>query len=217
MFGDRKSGAFMHKFSWTNVLRHALVKPGPHSMTPRSPTTGPGDGANVPCRSTTRPYGSTEPRMGAARSAKRRSRLSGTCHKPTHWERGWRPPARRSTSRGTTATRTRPNPVSDTCAATTATARHCNPPTRHQGLLEPDARKRARPVLGRSGTATCRTYPTEAPRTPSAPDTLASAKAGVGRVVVSDALIARKHVYVRLPVPGGVIVCAAKRKPASTI
>ena len=28
VFGDRNSGAFMHKFSWTNIVRHTIVKPG---------------------------------------------------------------------------------------------------------------------------------------------------------------------------------------------
>jgi len=36
-------------------------------------------------------------------------------------------------------------------------------------------------------------------RTPSAPDTRASTKAGVGTVVVSDVLIAKSHVACRQP------------------
>jgi RNA-directed DNA polymerase len=28
VFGDRNSGAFMHRFSWTSIVRHALVRPG---------------------------------------------------------------------------------------------------------------------------------------------------------------------------------------------
>ncbi len=28
VFGDRKSGAFMHKFSWTNIVRHQIVRFG---------------------------------------------------------------------------------------------------------------------------------------------------------------------------------------------
>ena len=28
VFGDRQSGAYMHKFSWTRILRHRLVRPG---------------------------------------------------------------------------------------------------------------------------------------------------------------------------------------------
>ena len=43
-----------------------------HPTTPRLPTTGPGDGTRRPCRSTTPPYGSTESRTVAARSARAR-------------------------------------------------------------------------------------------------------------------------------------------------
>ena len=52
-----------------------------------------------------------------------------------------------------TARRKTPNPVSRTTAATngttplTAADRHFCPPTNHQGLLEPDASRGARPVL----------------------------------------------------------------------
>jgi RNA-directed DNA polymerase len=28
VFGDRQSGAYLHKFSWTKILRHRLVRPG---------------------------------------------------------------------------------------------------------------------------------------------------------------------------------------------
>ena len=35
MFGDRQSGAYMHKFSWTRILRHRLVRPG---ASPDDPT-----------------------------------------------------------------------------------------------------------------------------------------------------------------------------------
>jgi RNA-directed DNA polymerase len=34
VFGDRKSGAYMHKFSWTNIVRHQLVK---HQASPDDP------------------------------------------------------------------------------------------------------------------------------------------------------------------------------------
>jgi len=57
-------------------------------------------------------------------------------------------PPRRSPSRGCNkAHRTRLNPVSHTTTATTAKARHFCPPASQQGLLEPDARRRARPAL----------------------------------------------------------------------
>jgi RNA-directed DNA polymerase len=35
VFGDRQSGAYMHKFSWTRILRHRLVRPG---ASPDDPT-----------------------------------------------------------------------------------------------------------------------------------------------------------------------------------
>jgi RNA-directed DNA polymerase len=34
VFGDRKSGAYMHKFSWTRILRHRLVR---HGVSPDDP------------------------------------------------------------------------------------------------------------------------------------------------------------------------------------
>ena len=71
-----------------------------------------------------------------------------TGHKPQTSERhGWRPPGRRSprSSSGRTARRTRTNPVSYTPTAAIAVAWHFCPPTSLTGLLEPGARKRARP------------------------------------------------------------------------
>jgi RNA-directed DNA polymerase len=35
VFGDRQSGAYMHKFSWTRILRHRIVK---HGASPDDPT-----------------------------------------------------------------------------------------------------------------------------------------------------------------------------------
>jgi len=37
VFGDRTSGAFMHKFSWTNIVRHQIVK---HEASPDDPALG---------------------------------------------------------------------------------------------------------------------------------------------------------------------------------
>ena len=34
VFGDRKSGAYMHRFSWTNIVRHQIVK---HGASPDNP------------------------------------------------------------------------------------------------------------------------------------------------------------------------------------
>ena len=37
VFGDRDSGAYMHRFAWTNIVRHQLVK---HKASPDDPTLG---------------------------------------------------------------------------------------------------------------------------------------------------------------------------------
>jgi hypothetical protein len=119
---------------------HQIVKHRASPTTRRSPTTGPGDGARRPCRSTAPPAGSTASKTDAARSARATWSPSRTGHKPrSSGRRGWPPPARRSTSRGNQAGRAWLSPVSSTAAA--------NQPASDQGLLEPDARKRARPVL----------------------------------------------------------------------
>jgi hypothetical protein len=69
---------------------------------------------------------------------------------PHEWEQWLTTTRQRSTRspRGRPARRRRPNPVSYTPNADTATAWHCTTPTSHQGLLEPDAVKAASPVLG---------------------------------------------------------------------
>src|SRR5205085_6425966 len=83
---------------------------------------------------------STTSRTDAARSARPRCSPPQTALKlHASGSTGWPPPARRSTSSGPQPNRTPLNPVSSTSTAT--------PPASHQGLLEPDARKRARPVL----------------------------------------------------------------------
>ena len=61
VFGDRHSGSYMHRFAWTNIVRHQIVKNGRHPTTPRWPTTGPGEDANQSCRSTTPACGSSSP------------------------------------------------------------------------------------------------------------------------------------------------------------
>ena len=37
VFGDRDSGAYMHRFAWTSIVRHQLVK---HKASPDDPTLG---------------------------------------------------------------------------------------------------------------------------------------------------------------------------------
>ena len=37
MFGDRTSGAYLHRFAWTNIVRHQIVK---HRASPDDPELG---------------------------------------------------------------------------------------------------------------------------------------------------------------------------------
>jgi RNA-directed DNA polymerase len=116
--------------------------------TPSWPSTGPNGGARRPCRSTRPAGGSSQPRTINARSVGTRCCPTVTGRKPhASGSDGWRPPARRSPrpSTGKTTRRTNTNPVSYTPIAASAIARHFCPPAPLRGLLEPDARKRARP------------------------------------------------------------------------
>jgi hypothetical protein len=176
--------------------------------TPSLPIIGPGDDGKRPCRSTTPPDGSTEPRTDAARSA--RPRYSPPQNAPTPHatgSTGWPPLARRSTSSGIQPERTPLHPTSSTSTAT--------PPASHQGLLEPDARKRACPVHREgdpasqgagptrrsSGAATIAVYdpsgPTHGARRPAARlvlcrlrpsgDVTSTGRVGLGRGALVDA------------------------------
>ena len=40
VFGDKDTGAYLPKPSWTDIVRHTLVKGGHHPMTPPWPGTG---------------------------------------------------------------------------------------------------------------------------------------------------------------------------------
>ena len=82
VFGDRQSGAYMHRFAWTNIVRHQIVRAGRPPTTPPLPTTGPSEDANQSCRSTTPACGSSKPRTVAVRSATARSSPSTSSHKP---------------------------------------------------------------------------------------------------------------------------------------
>ena len=112
---------------------------GHHLMTPNWPTTGPGDGAKRPCRSTSPPNGSTGPGRALRDLQEHAARRRGPATNPTPvGDMARHRPQDDRRRLGTSARRTRLNPVSSTSTAT---------PASHQGLLEPDARKRARPVL----------------------------------------------------------------------
>ena len=109
---------------------------GRHPTTLRLPSTGPGDGTRRPCRSTTPPSGSTEPRTDAARSARARSSPSRTGHKPrASGNTGWRPPARRSDVAWDHGTPDKAEPRLIHPAAATAAAQHFCPPTANRACL----------------------------------------------------------------------------------
>ena len=144
VFGDRHTGGYLHRFAWTNIVRHQIVK---HRASPDDPALADywaWRGATHPCRSTPEPSGSTGSRPGAARSAGSASPRRGPATNPTpmggmaghhprddrhrlgprHAGQGWTIPSH-------------PPPLQP-------------PPASQQGSLEPDARKRARPVLRRA-------------------------------------------------------------------
>jgi hypothetical protein len=132
-------------------------------MTPRLATTGPGDGARCPCRSTRPPRSTSMLRTVAARSAEDSCSPSRIGHRPRVSGRSGWPPAPRSSRprRGSRTQRRRLHPVSYTPNAVVASARNCATPTSHQGSLEPDAVKAASPVLRRAWAQQCaQAYPT---------------------------------------------------------
>ena len=121
VFGDRNSGAYMHKFAWTNIVRHQIVK---HGASPDDPALA--DYWARRRRKAPLPINNTTLWLYRAQDG-RCAICKGTLvpdedrpQTPREWEHGWRPPARRSTSCGTTARRTTLNPVSYTSTATTA-------------------------------------------------------------------------------------------------
>jgi RNA-directed DNA polymerase len=154
VFGDRASGAYMHKFAWTSIIRHQIVD---GTASPDDPTLA--EYWAWRRRRTPLPIDKTSRWLLTAQDGRcpicRTALLpvrSG--HKPrTSGNSGWRPPARRSprSSSGRPAPQVIANPVSHTPTAATAVARRFCPPTSQQGSLEPDARKRARPVLRGAG------------------------------------------------------------------
>ena len=107
------SGAYMHKFSWTNIVRHPIVMG----------TASPDDPALAEYwawrrRKVPLPINHTAQELhraqdGAARSAGVAARRGPATNPARVGDAGWRPPARRSTSCGN-GTPTRLNPVSYT-------------------------------------------------------------------------------------------------------
>jgi hypothetical protein len=77
-FGDRITGAYMHRFAWTTIVRHPIVKQGRSPDDRPLPSAGPGHDAKRRCRSTTPPCAALpspgRPLPGCrSRSAHRRS------------------------------------------------------------------------------------------------------------------------------------------------
>src|SRR5205085_2327155 len=119
VFGDRTSGAYLHRFAWTNIVRHQIVK---HRASPDDPELADywawrRHKALLPINHTALRLHRV--RTDAARSARPRSSPPRNAHKPhATGSTGWPPLARRSTSSGTQPTRTPLNPASSTTTAT---------------------------------------------------------------------------------------------------
>jgi RNA-directed DNA polymerase len=148
VFGDRKSGAYMHKFAWTNIVRHQMVKGG---ASPDDPALAEYWAERR--RKTPLPINKTSRWLLKAQDGRCsicRNALLPDDHRPQtprEWEL-WLATTRKTITKspcGRTTRRTSTNPVSYTSTAATAAARRFCPPTSLWGLLEPDARKRARP------------------------------------------------------------------------
>jgi RNA-directed DNA polymerase len=70
VFGDRDSGAYLHQYAWTKIVRHAPVPAGTHPMTLPWPATGPTGDANANPRNWPSPGNATcEPSKDSARTA----------------------------------------------------------------------------------------------------------------------------------------------------
>jgi len=69
VFGDRDSGAYLVKFSWTAIQRHVMVKGAASPDDPAWPHTGPDGGRRSSPRWTGTPCTCCPGRTGSARSA----------------------------------------------------------------------------------------------------------------------------------------------------
>jgi len=160
VFGDRHSGAYMHKFSWTRILRHRLVK---HRASPDDPALA--DYWAWRRRKVPLPINKTIQELTDAQDG-RCSICGGLLvavedrpQNPREWEQWLATPTRVNTI----ATSKEAEARSYTPSADTATAWHCTTPTSHQGLLEPDAVRAASPVLsldfrGVGSSSSCRRF-----------------------------------------------------------
>ena len=162
VFGDRHSGAYLHRFAWTNIVRHQIVK---HRASPDDPELA--DYWAWRRRKAPLPINRTafrlhqEPGRALRDLQDHANRRLRTGHKPHAMGAlaGHHPQDDRRRL-GHSHARTRLHPVSSTSTATT--------PASHQGLLEPDARKRARPVLRGARRRKAPGLPDEGNRPPGA-------------------------------------------------
>jgi RNA-directed DNA polymerase len=149
VFGDRHSGAYLHKFKWTTIVRHRIVMG----------CASPDDRALADYwaqrrRKTPLPIDKTSRWLHKAQDGRcpicRDALLPDhdRPQNPREWER-WLATTRKTVAKVVVrddATPDHNEPASYTSAAAIAAARHFCPPTSPRGLLEPGARKRARSV-----------------------------------------------------------------------
>ena len=97
VFGDRDSGAYLHRFAWTKIVRHQMVR---GTSSPDDPALAeywlPGGAGEYPAPSTRPPCGSCSRSTAAAHAAGNFSWTPTARRKPqVNGNNGWRPPARR--------------------------------------------------------------------------------------------------------------------------
>ncbi len=97
VFGDRASGAYMHRFAWTGIVRHQIVRYRASPDDPALTDYWPHDDARHPCRSTTPTNGFSKPRTVVATSARERCTPSRTGQTSrSSGSTGWSPTVSRS-------------------------------------------------------------------------------------------------------------------------
>ena len=170
VFGDRDSGAYLASSPGQRSSDTRWSRAGRPRTTPPWPTTGPTGGAGAHPRRWQRPAcGSCRRSTAAARSVGTCSCTPTTRHKAPHeWEHWLRATRKAIRKQRLTyrdgrhvgrdrqpSSHTRPLPPPSTPAAAPALL----PAPGLQGLLEPDAGKRASPVLRGAGAAMRPAYP----------------------------------------------------------
>ena len=121
VFGDRKSGAYLHKFTWTNIVRHQIVKGAASPDDPaladywakRRRKSAPADRQDQPVAHQS--PGRSLPDLRGRAPARRRpatnpARVGTVADDHPQDDRQGRHPARRRAGRTRTPSRTRPLP-----------------------------------------------------------------------------------------------------------